>query len=152
MAEVNITKTKLAQIAGTKTSMGSFNRRRTAVLCTAATYAAPAQNDTAGTALVLPKGTRVVLPVSLSCAAGNASSTLSVGIRDAVTKQAIDAAAIVNGASIASATTAQVNNGTKLVNGQDYVMPQDVELYLTFGGAAGLANQAIRVEVDFVAG
>lgn len=152
MAEVNITKTKLAQVAGTKTSMGSFNRRRTAVLCTAAAYAAPAQNDTAGTALVLPKGTRVVLPVTVSNAAGNASSTLSVGIRDSVTKTAIDATAIVNAVAISSAGTQQVNTGTKLINGQDYVIPQDAELYLTFGGAAGLANQAIRVEVDFVAG
>lgn len=152
MAEVNVTKTKLAQIAGTKTSMGSFNRRRTAVICTPATYAAPAQNDIAGTALVLPKGTRVVLPVTVSCAAGTASSTLSVGIRDALTKVAIDANAIVNAASIASAATSQVNTGTKLITGQDYVMPQDAEIYLTFGGAAGAANQAIRVEIDFVAG
>lgn len=152
MAEVNITKTKLAQIAGTKTSMGSFNRRRTAVITTAAAYAAPANGDIAGTALVLPKGSRIVLPVNLSCAAGNASSTLSVGIRDSVTKTPIDVTAIINGASIASATTAQVNNGTKLINGQDYVMPSDAEIFLIFGGAAGLANQAIRVEVDFVAG
>ncbi len=152
MAEVNVTRTKLAQVAGTKAPAGSFNRRRTAVITMAAAYAAPAQNDTAGTAIVLPKGTRLVLPVTVSSAAGTASSTLSVGLRDATTGTVVDATAIVNAVSIAAAATAQVNTGTKLINGQDYLLPQDCELYLTFGGAAGAANQQIRVEVDFVVG
>lgn len=152
MAEVNITRTKLAQVAGTKSPAASLNGRRCAVIETAAVYAAPAQNDIAGTEIYLPKGARVVLPVTVSCAAGTASSTLSVGIRDAVTKVAVDATAIVNAAAINAAATAQFNTGTKLITGQTYLMPQDVELYLTFGGAAGAANQAIRVEVDFVAG
>lgn len=153
MAELNnITRNGAAQVAGSKAPAGSFNRRRTLVVTMLAAYAAPAQNDTAGTGIVLPRGTRIVLPVTVSCAAGTASSTLSVGLRDAVTKTAVDATAIVNAAAISSASTSQVNTGTKLITGQDYLLPQDCEVYLTFGGAAGAANQAIRVEIDFVAG
>lgn len=152
MAEVNVTRTRLSQIAGTKAPAASFNRVRVAVIETPATYAAPAQNDTAGTDLVLPQGSRVLLPITVSCAAGTASSTLSVGLRDPRTKVAIDATAVVNAAAISSASTSQVNTGTKCITGQTYLLPQDCELYLTFGGAAGSANQAIRVEVPFVAG
>lgn len=152
MAELKtVTKTAIARAAGTKANAASFNRERAAVVTTPAVYAAPAQNDTAGTDLVLPQGARVLLPVTVSNGTGNASSTLSVGIRDAITKTPIDATAILNAAAIATAQTAQFNTGTKLINGQDYVMPQDAEIYLTFGAAAGLANQAIRVEVNFVA-
>lgn len=152
MAEVNVTRTKLSQVAGSKAPAGSFNRVRMAVITMAAAYAAPAQNDTAGTELVLPQGARLVGPITVSNGAGTASSTLSVGIRDAITKVAVDATAIVNAVAINAAATAQVNTGTKLITGQDYLLPQDCELYLTFGGAAGAANQQIRVEVPFVVG
>ena len=152
MAEVNVTRTKLAQVAGSKAPAGSFNRVREAVITMAAVYAAPAQNDIAGTELYLPKGTRLVAAPTLSNGAGTASSTLSVGLRNAVTKVAVDATAIINAAAITSAATAQVNTGTKLTAGQDYLLDQDCEVYMTFGGAAGAANQQIRVEIPFVAG
>lgn len=152
MAELlTVTRTQVAQTAGTKAPAASFNRMRVAVIETPAVYAAPAQNDTAGTSIVLPQGSRLLLPVTVSNAAGTASSTLSVGLRDARTKVAVDATAVVNAVAITSAATAQVNTGTKTINGQTYLLPQDCELYLTFGGAAGAANQAIRVEVPFVA-
>lgn len=151
MAEVNVTRTKLAQVAGTKSPASSHNRLRMAVVSMAAAYAAPAQNDTAGTSILLLKGTRLAGPVTVSSAAGTASSTLSVGLRNPVTLVAIDATAIVNAAAISAAATAQVNTGTKMLNGQDYVLDQDAEIYLTFGGAAGAANQQIRVEVPYVA-
>jgi hypothetical protein len=151
MAEVNVTRTRLSQIAGSKSPAGSLNRVRVAVLTMAAAYLAPANGDTAGTGIVLPKGSRLLAPF-VSNAAGNASSTLSVGIRNPVTKVAIDATAAVNALAISSAGAAYVATGTKVINGQDYVLDQDAELYLTFGGAAGLANQQIRVEVPFVIG
>jgi len=152
MAELlTVTRTQVSQTAGTKAPAASFNRMRVAVIETPAAYAAPAQNDTAGTSIVLPQGSRLLLPVTVSCAAGTAASTLSVGLRDPKTKVAIDATAVVNAAAINAASTSQVNTGTKTINGQTYLLPQDCELYLTFGGAAGAANQAIRVEVPFVA-
>ncbi|VTU25328.1 hypothetical protein H4CHR_01572 [Variovorax sp. PBS-H4] len=151
MAEVNVTRTKLAQVAGTKSPAATYNGAKAIVIETPAAYAAPAQNDIAGTEIYLRKGDRVLAPVTVSCAAGTASSTLSVGIRDAVTKVAVDATALVNAAAINAAATAQFNTGTKLISGQTYLMPQDVEIYLTFGGAVGTANQAIRVELEVVA-
>lgn len=151
MAEVNVTRTRLSQIAATKAPAGSLNRVRVAVITMAAAYLAPANGDTAGTGIVLPKGSRLLAPF-VSNAAGNASSTLSVGIRNPATKAAIDATAALNALAISSASAAYVATGSKVVNGQDYVLDQDAELYLTFGGAAGLANQQIRVEVPFVIG
>lgn len=151
MAEVNVTRTRLSQVAGTKAPAASHNRMRVAVIETPATYAAPALNDTAGTDLILAKGSRLLLPVTVSNAAGTASSTLSVGLRNPITKVAIDATAVVNAVAIAAAATAQVNTGTKTITGQTYLLLEDAELYLTFGGAAGAANQAIRVEVPYVA-
>lgn len=151
MAEVNVTRTKLAQVAGTKSPASAHNRLRMAVVTMAAAYAAPAQNDTAGTGIILAKGTRLVNGVSLSNGAGTTSSTLSVGLRNPVTLVAIDATAIVNAAAITAAANAAVATGTKLVTGQDYVLLEDAEIYLTFSGAAGAANQQIRVEVPYVA-
>jgi hypothetical protein len=151
MAELaTVTRTKVDQVLGRKSPAAMQNRIRTAVIQTPATYAAPAQNDTAGTELYLKQGSRVLLPVTLSCAVGTASSTVRVGIRDAVTKVAIDATAVLADTSIATAATGQHNTGTKCTGGQEYFMPQDVELYLTFTGAAGTANQLVRIEVQYV--
>lgn len=150
MSELStVTRTKIAQVAGSKMNAASNNRERVAIIDTAAAYSA-ANGDTFGTGIIIPKGARLLAPY-LSNAAGNASSTLSIGIRDAVTGVAVDATALINAASLAAASAGQVNTGTKIVNGQYYVMPQDVELYGTFGGATPLANAAIRVEVQYVA-
>lgn len=150
MAELStVTRTKVAQVAGSKMTATANNRERVAIIDTAAAYTA-ANGDTFGTGIIIPKGARLLAPY-LSNAAGNASSTLSIGIRDAVTGVAIDATALINAASLAAASAGQIGTGTKIVNGQYYVMPQDVELYGTFGGATPLANAAIRVEVQYVA-
>ncbi|OWY35296.1 hypothetical protein [Herbaspirillum aquaticum] len=150
MAELStVTRTKVAQVAGSKMTATANNRERVAIIDTAAAYSA-ANGDTFGTGIIIPKGARLLAPY-LSNAAGNASSTLSIGIRDAVTGVAIDATALINAASLAAASAGQISTGTKIVNGQYYVMPQDVELYGTFGGATPLANAAIRVEVQYVA-
>lgn len=139
------------QTAGRKSPPAVQNGVRCAVAQTVAVYAAPAQNDTAGTKLLLKTGTRILLPITVSNGTGTAASTLSVGLRDAVTKVAIDATAIVNAAAIATAGTVQVNTGTKCTAGQEYFLLADAEVYLTFGGAAGLANQQIRVEIMYLA-
>ncbi len=151
MAEINITRTRLSRIAGTKAPASSFNRTREAIVTTPLVYLAPANGDTAGTDLVLPQGSRLVGGVFVSNAAGNAASTLSVGLRNPTTKVAIDAVAIVNALAINAAQATPVNTGSKIINGVDFILDQDSEIYLTFGGAAGLANQAIRVEVPFIA-
>lgn len=146
-----VVRSQVDQTAGRKSPAGVQNRLRCAVVQSAAAYVAPANGDTAATKLVLKQGSRIALPITISCGAGTAASTLSVGIRDAVTKVAIDATAIVNAAAINAAATVQVNTGTKCINGQEYYLPQDCEIYLTFAGAAGAANQQFRVEVPYIA-
>lgn len=143
-------RSQVDQTLGRKSPAATKNRVRTAVIQSAAAYSAPAQGDTLGTALVLPQGARVLLPVTLSNGTGTASSTISVGLRDPVTKVAIDATAVLNAAAFATAATAQFNTGTKVTGGQEYFLPQDAELYATIGGAAGAANQQFRIEVPYL--
>jgi hypothetical protein len=106
--------------------------------------------DTIAFGLILKKGDRLLCPVTLSNGAGTASSTLAVGIRDAYTKVAIDATAILAATAITAAATAQANTGTKLTAGQRYTLPQDVEVYGTVAGAAIPANQVIRIEIPYI--
>ena len=106
--------------------------------------------DTIGFGIILKKGDRLLCPPTLSNGAGTASSTLAIGLRDPVTKVAIDATAILAATAINAAQTIQANTGTKLTAGQRYVLPQDAEIYGTVAGAAIPANQAIRVEVPYI--
>jgi len=109
-----------------------------------------ANGDTVGTGMILKRGTRLTALPLISFATGAASSTLSLGLRDPVTKTAIDATAIVNALAITTAATASSATGTKYVNGQRYLLPQDAEVYATLGGATPQANQAIRVEIPYI--
>lgn len=150
MAELTTaTRTQIAQSAGLKAAPSAFNPERRIFIDTPAVWTA-ANGDTAGTSMVIPAGSRILGGVSLSNAAGAASSTLSIGIRDANTKSIIDATAVMSATSIAAAQALSVFSGTKSVNGIYYVLPVDCELYLTFGGAAPQANQAISAVVGFV--
>lgn len=144
-----VTKTAIAIAAGRKTDPTANNRSRFAVITTAAAWTA-ANGDTFGTGIVLTKGSRLICDVVASFGTGAASSTLSIGLRDANTKVAVDATAIINALAITTAATSQVNTGTKMITGQDYVLPQDCEIYGTFGGATPTANQAIRIEVPYI--
>lgn len=143
-------RSQVDQTMGRKSPAAIKNRVRTAVIQSAAAYAAPANGDTLGTSLVLPQGSRILCPVTFSRGAGTASSTLSVGLRDPITKVAIDATAVLAAADLAAAGTAQFNTGTKVTGGQEYYLPQDAELYATVGGANGAANQQFRVEVNYL--
>jgi hypothetical protein len=146
-----ITRTSAAIALGRKTDPTNMNRKRTAIIETTPTYAAPLSGDTIASGIVLPKGTRICAGPTLSNAANAASVTLAVGLRNPVTLVAIDATAIMAATAITTAQTIQVNTGTRLTAGQFYVLPQDAEIYLTTGGATGNANVAIRVEVDYIA-
>lgn len=151
MAEnILIVRSQADKTAGRKSPAAVQNRVRVAVVQTVATYTAPANGDTIGTGLIIPQGARLLLPVTLSNGTGTVASTLAVGIRDPITKVAISADAVMAATAIATAATAQVNTGTKCINGQEYFTTQDVELYLTVAGAAGLANQQIRVEIPYL--
>ena len=150
MAElITYARSEVSYQAGTKAHPTELNRIRAAIIDSAAVFTA-ANGDTFATHLIIPAGSRIMAGVLLSCAAGTASTTLSIGLRDAITKVAIDATAILNAASIASAATLYLFTGTKVLSGLYYIVPQDAEIYGTFGGGTPLANQALRAEIQWV--
>lgn len=138
--------------ANRKVLVDSAGEISTAVCEMPLVHAGAAIADTIGFGHILKRGTRLLCPVTLSNGAGTAASTLAVGLRNPVTKVAIDATAILAATAITAAATAQINTGTKLTNGQRYVLDQDAEIYGTVAGAAIPANQAIRVEVPYITG
>lgn len=148
MAEIN-TLQAANRAAGIKGPAGDHNGVRVAVVTMPAAWTA-ANGDTAATGIILPAGARPMFP-RVSCAAGAASSTMSVGLRNAKTGAVLSATALVDAQAITSATNALAVSGTAIRNGANYTVPVDAEIYLTFGGANPTANQAIRVEVPYVA-
>lgn len=136
--------------AGRKVLYDTQGEKSLAVCEMPLVHAGAAIADTITFGIVLKKGARLLCPVTLSNGAGTAASTLAVGLRNPVTKVAIDATAILAATAINAAQTVQANTGTKLTNGQRYVLDQDAEIYGTVAGAAVPANQAIRVEVPYL--
>ncbi|MEV9317584.1 hypothetical protein, partial [Salmonella enterica] len=62
MAELStVTRTKVAQVAGSKMTATANNRERVAIIDTAAAYSA-ASGDTFGTGIIIPKGARLLAP------------------------------------------------------------------------------------------
>jgi hypothetical protein len=150
MAEVNgRLPTEVA--AGRKVLYDTQGEKAVAVCEMPTTHAGASIADTIGFGIILKKGARLLSGVTLSNSAGTASSTIAVGLRNPVTKVAIDATAVMAQTAITAAATAQVNTGTKITAGQRYVLLEDAELYATAAGAAVAANQAIRVEVPYLA-
>lgn len=136
--------------AGRKPMYDSQSKSFVAVAEMPLVYTA-AQNDTVATGVILKKGSRLLAPVTISGNTNTASLTLAVGIRDPLTKVAIDATALAAATAITTAATVQVNTGTKLTAGQRYVLPQDVEVYFTLAGAAPTASVPLRVEIPYIA-
>ena len=128
----------------------TLGKTLTAVCEMPTTHAGASIADTVNFGVILKKGTRLLCPVTLSFSTGTASCTLAVGLRDPVTKVAIDATAILAATAITTAATSQINTGTKLTAGQRYVLPSDAEVYGTVAGAALAANQAIRIEITTI--
>lgn len=149
MAEINgRIPTELA--AGRKALYDTQGKKFTAVCEMPTTYTA-ASGDTVGSGVILKKGSRLLAGPVLSNATNTASLTLAVGIRDATTKVAIDATAIMAATAITTAATADIYTGTKITAGQRYVLLADAEIYFTFAAATPTANAAIRVEVPYLA-
>ena len=149
MAEVNSLQAANAA-AGTKNRAADHNRLRALVVTMAASWTA-ANGDTAATKQMLPPNCRVV-QADVACAAGAASSTLSVGLRDAKDGANPDADALVNAQSIATAANVRNVSGALMLNGADGLTPdRESEVFLTFGGANPTANQDLRVTIWYIA-
>lgn len=148
MAEVN--SFQAAEIAaGRKVVAATQNNVRALYIRTPTNHAFQ-NGDTMGSGLVLPPGTRALIP-TVSCGAGTASSTISVGLRNPKTKAAIAAGALVTGQSITSAVVAQPVTGSYFAAGADSVLTEEAEVYVTFGGADPTANQQVAVYLPYIA-
>lgn len=138
------------EIAANRKVMQDTQGRKFTAVCEMPTTYTAASGDTVSTGVILKKGTRLLAGTVLSNAANTASLTLAVGLRDPVTKVAIDATAIMAATAITTAATADLYTGTKVTAGQRYVLPSDAEIYFTFAAATPTANAAIRVEVPYL--
>jgi hypothetical protein len=135
--------------AGRKVLFDTQGRTSLAV-CEMPTTWTAAASDTVATGVVIPKGARLLAPVTIANGTGTASQTLSVGLRNNLTKDAVDATALAATAAITTAACLQFNTGTKLTAGQRYVLVEDCEVYFTFSAHTPTANQAIRVEIPYM--
>jgi hypothetical protein len=98
----------------------------------------------------LPKGARISRTGLLSCSAGTASCTLSIGLRSKATKTVVSATAIASAVDAAAAGQKAINNGANLANGEEYVTTETVEVYATINTAVLAAAQKLVIELPYV--
>jgi len=98
----------------------------------------------------LPIGSRILSDGIVSCAAGTATSTLDIGVRKTRDGAVINASGIAAGVDIAAAGTKAATNGALITNGAEYVTTEEVDVYATVKVAALAANQALKVELQYV--
>lgn len=150
MAEVNSVQAQ--KVADRKKLMPaeSHGRQRVLVATLAATHAAYAVNDTILLGVV-PVNSRFLTGGVLSVGgAGTASSTVTIGIRNANTKVVIDADGVATAVDISAAAKVPADTGALVAGAADYITPADVEVYATVLGAVLAANQQIRFEIPYV--
>lgn len=150
MAEVLSRQTTKIAAAQKLTPAESVGRKRMLLIQLPAAHAGASADDTFGSGVPLPIGTRFTLNSQLSVSAGTATTTLSIGLRDFATKAVIDATAIASALAITNAGKQDANNGSKLSAGQDYVTTVVAEVYCTVNTAGIPANQQVRAEIEYV--
>jgi hypothetical protein len=128
----------------------SFGRIRILASKMAAVHAGAAVNDTIFIGR-LPVNSRILTDGIVGCAAGNAGALLDIGLRSARTGVVIDADGIAVGIDIVAAGTKDAINGALIANGAEYVTTEEVDVYATVRVAALAANQALKVELPYVA-
>jgi hypothetical protein len=121
---------------------------KTVVGSAPAVYVAQAVNEIFDLAII-PAGSRLLPFGRVECAAGAASSTLSIGLRSVATGVVVAAGGIATGVNLTAAGVKDANNGT-LFAGNGYIATEDLVLYGTFTGATNTANQAITVYQPFL--
>lgn len=116
---------------------------KTMVGSTPAAYAAQAVNELFDL-FIIPAGSRILPFGQVECAAGAASSTLSIGLRTRAAGTVISATAIASAVNLTAAGVKLANNGSIFAGG-GYIATEDLIAYATFTGAINTANQAITV-------
>jgi hypothetical protein len=151
MAEVN-SKEAVLIAAGQKLKHSSRGKKETIVFSTPLVFSALNIADTMASGHIIPKGSRI-LGVRKNHGTGTASSTFDLGLRQTnAAKTVIDADGLVAVSALTTATTTSLDcgNGALIAAGIDSVTAYDAEVYLTAQGAVLAANQAVRIEIDYI--
>lgn len=125
--------------------------RITVACATSPATAAWAQNDTFATGIIIPKGSRILRSGRLSHGIFGASTTLDVGIRDAVLGTVIDVDGIADGLDIAAAGVKELDGGSLFASGVSYVTTADVEVYCSLLTANPTDNAQMELEIHYIA-
>lgn len=125
-----------------------YGKIQVAVATTPAT-AAYAQNDTIGTGIYIPAGSRILRSGRLSHSAFGASTTMDVGIR-AMDGTVIDVDGIADGLDVAAAGVKELDGGSLFAAGVAYTTTQDVEVYATLLTANPTDNAQAEFEIHWV--
>lgn len=136
--------------AGTKLSPHEASGKKRVIVITSPATAAWAQNDLIASGIRLPIGTRILADTNVSREALGAGVTLDVGLRDFVTKVAVDADGIAAAVDVSAAGVGAANNGAFVAAGAEYITTTVTEIYATLGGANPTDDKQIRIEVSVV--
>lgn len=149
MAEVNTTQG--AKIVANTKLMPYESHGRSRFICSKmpTTYAAVPIADTIFIGRV-KAGTRFLANGTVSCAAGTASSTISIGLRETATGTVISATALATGLDVAAAGVKAINTGAYVAAGAEYVTLKECDIYATVAGAVIAANQSLKFEINYV--
>lgn len=147
MAEI-VSKQAAEIAAGRKMNPAKCFAKQRVVVITSPATAAWAQNDTIGSGIKLPVGTRILAGGKASYGALGTSVTLDVGLREfAGAKTVIDADGIAAAVAVATAGRADLNNGALVAAGVEYLTTVESEIYATLGGANPTDDVQIRIEI-----
>jgi len=128
----------------------SFGRERRLCAKMPTTYAQLAINDTVFFGRI-PAGSRILAGSKLSCAAGTASSTMDIGLRSTRTQTLLNTGqGLAIALDIAAAGVKDINTGTYIAAGAEFVTTEECDVVGTVKGAVMAANQALKVEIAYV--
>ena len=142
---------QVAKIAlGNKLGAGETNGVVRSVVLTSPAVAAWAQNDTMGSGVPIPIGSRFLSMSYVSNEALGASVTMDVGIRNFDTKVAIDQDGIGAAVAVATAGRTVINNGALVAAGVESLTTVVTEVYATLIAANPTDNAQFRIEVFYL--
>lgn len=106
-----------------------------------------ADGDIIASGVRLPTGTKFLTATVINCDAMGASVVADIGLRDWVTKVAVDQDGLAEDIDVATTGRKAASNGVYVTKGADTVTTVATELYMTLAGAAPTANKQICAEV-----
>jgi hypothetical protein len=150
MAETNTT--QAAKLVAKTKLMPHESHGRERMMCSKmpAAFAQMAINDTIFIGRI-PAGSRILWGGIVSCAAGTATGTLDIGLRETATGTVLSATGLATGLDVAAAGVKNINSGAYITNGAEYVTLVECDVYATVKVAVLAANQVLKFEIPYVA-